>query len=605
MTTRQKITLAVSDFFLVWLGLLIALGLRVDFNPESMARFTRDPVWFLAISSTCVVSFHLFGLYDRFWRYAGIRELIEVAAASTVALFPFEVLALWGEGFAFPRTALLLAWFVVVAEVGGLRLLLRLASERVANEPHRKPVLVVGANDAGESVLRDLGRAGSGFAVVGFVAVEKEPKGSIRGVPIVGRLEELPGLIGEMRVEELILAQLSPARSSQVVRLCEGLEVALKTVPAATALVSGQVQVNPLRELRIEDLLEREPVSLDPGPVKTYLAGKTVLVTGAGGSIGSEICRQVLGFGPRLVILLGRGENSIHELMVELNGQAVVPVICDVRNPRGLEEVFRQHRPQVVFHAAAHKHVPLMERVTAEAVANNVFGSLNVMDLCKQYEAEKFILLSSDKAVNPTSVMGATKRLAELLLAKNPGNGFAAVRFGNVLGSRGSVVPTFRSQIEKGGPVTVTDPEMTRFFMTIPEAVALVLQAGSLAEGGEIYVLDMGKQVKIVDLARNLIRLSGFEPERDIPIEIIGVRQGEKMYEELVNVGEEVDDTALPKIQKVVSPPPSGDWPGPKLDRLRQSTEEADHDAALDGLAELVKNFHPVSSSESEVGALT
>ncbi|MGE0491761.1 MAG: polysaccharide biosynthesis protein [Vulcanimicrobiota bacterium] len=594
MTRKQKAALAITDFLLVWFSLFLSVGLRLDFDFELMARFLDNQLWFAAVSAVSVVIFYLFGLYDRVWRYAGIRELIELVVAVTVSLLPFQFLAVLSGGFIFPRTGPILTWLLVIPMVGGARLTLRLASERATRSLHRVRVLIVGANDGGESVLRDLSRADSGHQVVGFVDEKSQlAAASIRGVPILGSLAELPGLVSQHEVEELVLAQLTPGQTSEVVRLTEGLELRLKIVPAATELVAGHVQVSRLRELRIEDLLERETIPLEPERIASYLQGKRVLVTGAGGSIGAEICRQVLDFKPATVVLLGRGENSIHELLVELAGKPVQSSICDVRNRAGMRAVFERVKPEVVFHAAAHKHVPLMEQDVAEAIANNVFGTLTVMELCKEFQTGKFILLSSDKAVNPTSVMGATKRMCELLLAKNPGPGFAAVRFGNVLGSRGSVIPTFRSQIESGGPVTVTDPEMSRFFMTIPEAVALVLQAGSMARGGEIYVLDMGNPVRIVDLARNLIRLSGYEPDRDIEIQFIGVRQGEKMHEELTNVGEDVEATEAAKIQRVTSPPPEGDWPGPSLEAMREAAQACDDRRSLALLAQLVKNFHP------------
>ena len=346
-----------------------------------------------------------------------------------------------------------------------------------------------------------------------------------------------------------------------------------------------------MREVQIEDLLDRDPIEGNLEAVKGYIQGKCVLVTGAGGSIGSEICRQVVKLGASRLILMGRGENSIHEIGIELRNAPIVQFIGNLRDKARMTKLFEQYRPQVVFHTAAHKHVPLMELSPAEAVANNVFGTQLLLDLAQQYKVEKLISISTDKAVNPTSVMGATKRMAELILASRRVPGFAAVRFGNVLGSRGSVIPTFRKQIAKGGPVTVTDENMTRFFMTIPEAVGLVLQAGALAQGGEIYVLDMGKPMKIIDLARNLIRLSGFEPDVDIPIKIVGLRPGEKLYEELTNTGEETEPTAMPKITKVTTEAPPAGWPGAKLEELRQAALLADDEAALRLLAELVPHF--------------
>lgn len=591
MNSRQKIALAVSDFFLAWLSLLLALGLRVDFVGDKMARWIDHQLWFFnAIGLSLVLVFHLFGLYDRLWRYAGVREMTEVLVAVTIVLTPFEFLVLIGRGLVFPRTGLVLAWFITIAFCGGLRFLFRIAAENQNSHGEIRRAYVVGANDAGESVYRELNRGSSPVKVVGFISTPSDDSagGSIRGIKILGTLSDLPELLESSGVRELVLAQLPPGEVAQVVQICEGLEVSYSVVPSVADLVGGKVQVKRLRELRIEDLLERDVVSYDEASVRGYLEGKRILVTGAGGSIGSEICRQVLRSRPREIVALGRGENSIYEIVTELSDPCVRPVIVDVRDAHRLRQTFSTFRPQVVFHAAAHKHVPLMEDAPAEAVANNVRGSLNVMELCQEFSVEKMIVLSTDKAVNPGNVMGATKRLCEMLLLQRCQTGMAAVRFGNVLGSRGSVVPTFLQQIERGGPVTVTDPEMTRFFMTIPEAVALVLQAGALAQGGEIYVLDMGKPVKIIEMARNLVRLSGFEPGRDIEIKIVGARPGEKLHEAFVGEGESSEATSTEKVKRVVSHLPDG-WPGSRLEDLLQAAEEGDDVRCRDLLNDLVK----------------
>jgi len=576
---RAKLALAVTDFFLVVAGLVAALGLRVDFDFTYMSPYMeRQPWFFVSFGLFVVAMLWLFGLYEKVWRYAGVHELIGVVSAVTVAVIPAEIVVLVGRGEIFPRTGMLVAWLVCIFFCGGVRLLLRMASERLGR-PYGSTlrVLIAGANDGGETVLRELSRGKRPYLVVGFV--DDDPSRSrlrIRGVPVMGRLDDVPRLINDQEIQEVILAQLNAAQARKVVELTQGLPVQLRTLPAMEDMVEGRFQISKLKELSIEDLLERDAVRHDPERIASLLAGRRVLVTGAGGSIGAEICRQVVRFGPESLIMVGRGENSLYEIGLELAGSRPVLAVCDVRSAVGMRAVFTQHRPEIVFHAAAHKHVPMMEGNPAEAVANNVFGTLNVMELCEEFQTQKFILLSTDKAVNPTSMMGSSKRLAELLLARRGSPGFAAVRFGNVLGSRGSVVPTFRKQIASGGPVTITDPEMTRFFMTVPEAVTLVLLAATLARSGEIYILEMGRPVKILDLARNLIRLSGFEPDVDIPIQIIGARPGEKTEEELVNQGERAEPSGTEKVMRVVSAPPGAAWPGPDLELLRAAAERRD-----------------------------
>lgn len=586
MKRREKLALAVTDYFLVLAAVFFALALRLDFDQDQMQRFL-EPLFIFGLAGVLVVVLYLFGLYEKVWRYAGTHELIGVVAATFVTLVPFQTIVMFGEGRFFPRTGLILAAPMIICICGGIRLLLRLASERIHRSMSSTRVLIVGANDAGETILRELARGRKPYSVVGFVDDRRDRSGlKIRGVPVRGNLESLPALIEAHLATEVILAEPTPAQVRKVMEFVKGREVALRVVPAMSQMVEGTVQLSRLRELSIEDLLEREPVRSDPERVRPLLARRRILITGAGGSIGSEIARQVAAFGPEELVLVGRGENSIYEIGLELP-QAVLRV-CDVCRERILDQLFAEHRPHVVFHAAAHKHVPLMESAAAEAVYTNVFGTLSVMEASRRHGVEHLILLSTDKAVNPNNIMGATKRLAELLLAHQAQPGFAAVRFGNVLGSRGSVVPTMQKQISQGGPVLVTDPKMTRFFMTIPEAVSLVLQASTLAQGGEIYLLDMGKPVRILDLAHNLIRLCGFEPEKDIAIRITGCRPGEKLEEELVGAGERAEPTYLSKIQRVLSEPGSVPWPEEALARLRKACLDGDNSQCRSLLMELI-----------------
>ncbi len=596
MNFRHKLALALLDIVLVFLGLVLALGLRLDFDLGAMERFLQlsNLLLYVGVSMLAVVNFSLFGLYDKVWRYAGIHELLSAFYAVALTASVWEVFVLLAGGAVFPRTCTATAALLWLACCGGVRFGLRLVSVKKNGDfALARRALVVGADDSGEVVLRELERENSGFKCVGLI--DNDPaKRSLRihGIPVLGQVVDIAEIAQQLDVSFVIMAGMQPSLVRSVVQTCAKVpEVKLRVIPSVSELLDEHVKVSNLREVQIEDLLDRDPIEGDLEAVKGYIQGKCVLVTGAGGSIGSEICRQVVKLGASRLILMGRGENSIHEIGIELRNAPIVRFIGNLRDKARMTKLFEQYHPQVVFHTAAHKHVPLMELCPAEAVANNVFGTQLLLDLAQQYKVEKLISISTDKAVNPTSVMGATKRMAELILASRRIPGFAAVRFGNVLGSRGSVIPTFKKQIAKGGPVTVTDENMTRFFMTIPEAVGLVLRAGALAQGGEIYVLDMGKPMKIIDLARNLIRLSGFEPDVDIPIKIVGLRPGEKLYEELTNTGEETEPTAMPKITKVTTEAPPAGWPGAKLEELRQAVLLADDEAALRLLAELVPHF--------------
>jgi len=599
---REKLALAATDYCLVLAAVFLALALRLDFDQEQMQRFL-EPLFIFGLTGVLVVVLYLFGLYEKVWRYAGTHELVGVVAATVVTLIPFQVIVMFGGGRFFPRTGLVLAAPMIICICGGVRLVLRLASERLGKSITSTRVLIVGANDAGETILRELSRGRKPYSVVGFVDDRKDRSGlKIRGVAVKGKIDDLHSLIDSHLVTEVILAEPTPNEVRRVMELVQGREVQLRVVPAMSEMVDGTVQMSRLRQLSIEDLLEREPVKSDPARVRPMLAGRRVLITGAGGSIGSEIARQVSSFGPEQLLLVGRGENSIYEIGLELPKAKLF--ICDVCREQILAKIFEEFRPHVVFHAAAHKHVPLMESAAAEAVYTNVFGTLSVLQASRKYGVENLILLSTDKAVNPNNIMGATKRLAELLIAQQGQSGYAAVRFGNVLGSRGSVVPTMQKQISRGGPVTVTDPNMTRFFMTIPEAVSLVLQASTLAQGGEIYLLDMGKPVRILDLAQNLIRLCGYEPDRDIAIQITGCRPGEKLEEELVGQGESTEATTIAKIQRVVSPPPPREWPGEALEQLRQACLEGRNSECRQLLLQLIAAFPaPGAASGQDVAS--
>lgn len=594
MRATDRLLLKLGDLVLIWLGLFLAVLIRTDLNWTRTLNYLEEQTWFfVSLSVTILLAFWIKGLYDRDWRYIGINDALDIALTMGIVFIPFELLTLTARGVAFPRTGLLIAYFPILIFVAGLRIIIRLALERRTRVKSGLRYLVVGEGDAAEVALREMQRAGG--VAVGLVTVNPSPGVlSIRGCPYRGHLEQLKDLVERFEVTALILAGLEPAQNTRVVNAVAELSLQLRTVPAVSGLLKGDLEVNTIRPLRLEDLLEREPVGFEREKVGQYLAEQVVLVTGAGGSIGSEIVRQILPSQPKKLLLLGRGENSIHEILVEIKQTLevenceLVPIILDVKDEVGLSAVFDKHKPTVVFHAAAHKHVPLMEAQPVEACSNNIFGTLNLMSECKKHKVSRLVVLSTDKAVDPSSVMGATKRVTELLIHTSGHPGFAAVRFGNVLGSRGSVVPTLQKQIERGGPVTITSPEMSRYFMTIPEAVSLVLGAGAAAVGGEIYVLEMGKPVKIVALAENLIRLSGLVPHRDIELVYTGVRAGEKLHEELVYSGEERADSGLKGIVKVTPQKLSEGWPAENLDKLRAAVRAGDEDSTRQILFELI-----------------
>ncbi|MBS6124115.1 MAG: polysaccharide biosynthesis protein, partial [Veillonella sp.] len=431
--------------------------------------------------------------------------------------------------------------------------------------------LIIGAGDAGAIIAREIERYHKrSRRIIGFVDDDMYKHNRLmNGFRILGNREDIPMLVARYKVEEIIIAMPSVKRDviREIMEICSPLKCKINTLPGMYQLLDDEVLVSHLHPISIEDLLERDEIHLDTSKVEPYLKDKVVLVTGAGGSIGSEICRQVLRVRPKKLLLLGHGENSIYLIHQELRSivteGTLVPIIADIRDKNQLDQIFTDYEPDVVFHAAAHKHVPLMEIQPMAAVLNNIYGTRNVADVAGRHGVERFVMISTDKAVNPTSVMGATKRVAEkVIISMNDtyDTKYITVRFGNVLGSRGSVIPLFKKQIEAGGPVTVTDPEMTRYFMTIPEASQLVLQAGAMGKGGEVFLLDMGEPVKIIDLARNMIRLSGLEPDKDIHIKITGLRPGEKKYEELLTSEEGTNRTNHTKIFEAPLDTVDRDW---------------------------------------------
>ncbi|OCA88915.1 polysaccharide biosynthesis protein [Pseudobacillus wudalianchiensis] len=517
----------------------------------------------LVISSlSLLVSHHLFAaiykLYIKAWEYASVRELVAIVKAVTFTIAATAVVQLIAFGDIYVRV-LFLTWMLHILLIGGSRFSWRMFRDRFITEcKEKKRTLIVGAGSGGSMVVRQLLNHDVELQPVAFVDdEEKKQKLQIHGVTVAGKTADIPRIVTEKKIDNIIIAIPSLKRQEiqHIYEHCAKTEAKIQIMPLIEDVMTGRVSVNQFREVQVEDLLGREPVKLDIQSISEYVTGHTVLVTGAGGSIGSEICRQVGTFQPAKIVLVGHGENSIYQIDMELRNRykdmiEIVPIIGDIQDRERMFNVMLEHEPTVVYHAAAHKHVPLMEYNPKEAVKNNIFGTKNVAEAAIAAGVVKFVLVSSDKAVNPTNVMGATKRVAEMViqqLDKESDTNFVAVRFGNVLGSRGSVIPLFKKQIQVGGPVTVTHPDMTRYFMTIPEASRLVIQAGALAKGGEIFVLDMGEPVKIVDLAKNLITLSGYTIE-EIGIEFSGIRPGEKMFEELLNENEVHPEQVFPKI---------------------------------------------------------
>ena len=571
LRNKNLYLMLVGESGLFALALILSFLLRFEFDiPQD---FFRQMLHLLPLAVGLKLAFFLLtGLYRGMWRYTGLPDLWRIARAvfmAEVALILYVVFVSNFQGY--PRSVFILDPLLAFVFACGARVFIRSVYEfsfrpgdvfsallpgmLCAPEPGVR-ALIVGADDVGARIAKEILEVrDSGLRLVGFVDSDETRIGRrIHGLPVFGPLEELTRVIGMIRAEEvLVSAAQGGEHLRRVVEACEAAQIRIKKLPALTDIVSGKVSVKALRDVRYEDLLGREEVRLDEAGIKGYIAGKVVLVTGAGGSIGSELCRQIIRFAPRKLVLFDAGEANLYSIEMELVHQrgftSYVPVLGQVQDEALVETVFRTHGPQVVFHAAAYKHVPMLELNPWQAVTNNIVGSRTVMEASVRHGVERFVLVSTDKAVRPTNVMGASKRVAELLMHGFAGGRtmFMAVRFGNVLGSSGSVIPLFRDQIERGGPVTVTHPEVTRYFMTIPEAAQLIVQAGAQGRGGEIFVLKMGKPVRIADLARDLIILSG-KDTAEIEVKFTGLRPGEKLFEELITAGEDVLETGHDKI---------------------------------------------------------
>lgn len=558
MSYRQRLSLLIFiDSFIVLTSIFFSrFLLSADLNVITLP---------LVVSSiTLLLSHHAFSfmykLYKKAWEHANIDELLFIVKAITFSIVTVAfVQQIIVQDIYFRLLAV--TWMLHILLIGGSRFCWRLLRNRyIQNPSNKKRTLIVGAGSAGMMVARQLiNNNDSELEPIAFMDDNSNIHYlDILGIPVVGGIDRMEMTVKELQIDNIIIAipSLGKKDLNNIFQECAKTKAKTQTLPKLEDLVTGKLSVNQFLDVQVEDLLGREPIELDIESISGFITDKVVLVTGAGGSIGSEICRQITKFHPQKLILLGHGENSIYSIEMELKDICIhteiefVTEIADIQDSWKMMSIMNRHRPDVVYHAAAHKHVPLMERNPEEALKNNVIGTMNVAKAASKFEVGTFVMISTDKAVNPTSVMGATKRMAEMIIQdmdKNSNTKFVAVRFGNVLGSRGSVIPRFKHQIEKGGPVSVTHPDMIRYFMTIPEASRLVIQAGALAKGGEIFVLDMGEPVKIVDLAKNLIKLSGNSIE-DIGIEFTGMRPGEKLYEELLKADEIDEQQVYPKI---------------------------------------------------------
>ncbi len=616
--------LMLIDLLCIWAAIVLAFVIRYEALVNVWPYLQWGRIYFVVAPLVQIPVFYAFGLYNRIWRYASTKEMrwILLAGALTTAIIyfiNFFVLRLLGGPWVDTRSVWLLEGVLSTLFVAGVRFLLRLLQERRTNSPalRRAPndsgeprrVLIVGAGDAGSMILREIQANPSlGMRVVGLIDDDPHKRHmSMHGVPVLGGRNDIPEVVAAFAVDEAIIAMpAAPGKELRsIVQICESAGVGQRTIPAIYSLLDN-VDLSHLRQIEIEDLLRRDPIKTDISAVKELLRGRRVLVTGGGGSIGSELCRQILRCEPAELILLGHGENSIFEIHAELQRETshmgtsaprLRPLIADIRFGDRIRQLFLQVRPEIVFHAAAHKHVPLMEQNPSEAITNNVLGTRNVVEASLSANVERFVMVSTDKAVNPTSIMGACKRAAELIVheaAIASGRPYLAVRFGNVLGSRGSVVLTFKQQIAAGGPLTVTHPDMKRYFMTIPEAVQLVLQGAALSTGGEVFMLDMGEPVKIIDLARDLIHLSGLEEGRDIDIVYTGLRPGEKLFEEMFAAGEQYERTEHQKIYIAAN---ASSFVPQGLDQAIAALEQAarldDREAIVRALQHLIPEYRP------------
>ncbi len=610
---RPLIVLAHIIAFAISLLLSFLVVQNMNFRREWLRLYPALLLFFLLIK---IPVFGLLNQYRGWWRYVGISDLRGIVQASVISTF--LIVSLWfivGQitsihpflpaGLDKPAEGVCVAdMCATILILGGLRIVLRLYYEafRTSEAVRLKRFLIVGAGNAGEALLREIVRMPVvQYHVIGFIDDDPIKKDThIHGIPVLGTVEQLPEVCEDCKIEEIAIAipSASPRQLRRVIQICEGTKIRFRTVPSITDIASGKLRVSQIRDVDINDLLGREAIQLDLDMIEAFSKDKTILVTGAGGSIGSEMCRQLCHFGPKLLLLIEQAENPLfyveRELRKRFPSVGIKPLICNITDDNRVEEIFGEYTPEVVIHAAAHKHVPLMEINPGEAIKNNVIGTQIVADAADLYGTVNFVMISTDKAVNPTSLMGCSKRIAEMYiqsLSRASQTHFVTVRFGNVLGSDGSVVPIFKKQIAEGGPVTVTHPDMKRYFMTIPEASQLVLQAATMGKGGEIFLLDMGEPVRIQDLARELITLSGYRPGEDIEIVFTGPRPGEKLFEELSIEGEDMQRTRHPKISIWKNIPMDRDQLRAGINGLSDIAQRQSHDEIVDRIKAFVREY--------------
>ena len=585
-----------------FLGLFVRFDLNISKIPPEYARAALEFLPYYILAS--LVIFFLARMYSTMWSVAGVREALHVVAACGLASL-VQIAGMVLLQLSVPRSFFLVSFAALCAEELGIRLSYRVVISLFGNHSRKaaKRIMIVGAGTSGSVILKEMTTSSLvNGCVVCFVDDDRNKAGKfLNGVPVAGNRNDIPRLAEEYKIDEIYIAipSASARERKAIIEICRETGCQVKILPGIYQLINGEVSIAKLRNVEIEDLLGRDPIRVNLDEIMGYVSGKVVLVTGGGGSIGSELCRQVASHNPKQLIIFDIYENNAYDIQLELKEKYpdldLVVLIGSVRNTHRIETVFEKYRPDIVYHAAAHKHVPLMEDSPNEAIKNNVFGTYKTAKAADKYGTKRFVLISTDKAVNPTNIMGASKRMCEMvvqMMNARSKTDFVAVRFGNVLGSNGSVIPLFKKQIEQGGPVTVTHPDIIRYFMTIPEAVSLVLQAAAYAKGGEIFVLDMGEPMKILDLAKNLIRLSGYEPDVDIPIIFTGLRPGEKLYEELLMNEEGMQDTPNKLIH--IGKPIEFD-----MERFEGQLEELyvtaneDGDGIREDVMRIVTTYHP------------
>lgn len=632
----MKIRLLYKNFFIILVIDLLLLAasfygahlVRFDFKIPAQTYLSIKWVLPFVVMFKIIV-FYFFDLYRGMWRYTSLADLFNIIKASTFSTLVVISIVLFKTRFhGFSRSVFVIDWCLTILFISSFRLSVRIYFEHFEKDkpwgsvfstvlglvpkmqPGKKNLLIIGAGDCGEKIIREIrDNTQLRYNVVGFLDDDSTKVGKkIHGIPVLSYIGDINEVAKKIKADEVLIA-IPSASSSQmrnIIEHCKETGIGFKTIPGMGELIDGKVTINAIREVAYRDLLGRELIKLDEEQIGAYLKGQSVLVTGAGGSIGSELCRQICRFRPERVVLFERAETPLYEIELELKQSfgsiKIIPILADVQDIRQIEKAFENHRPQTVFHAAAYKHVPMLEMQPWKVVKNNILGTSNIVEVTNKFNVERFVFVSTDKAVRPANVMGASKRVAEMLVQSQNGceilqTRFMIVRFGNVVGSVGSVVPLFRKQIERGGPVTVTDPEVTRYFMTIPESCQLILQAGAMGNGGEIFILKMGTPIKIDDMARDLIRLSGLEPDVDIAIEYIGLRPGEKLNEELIIEGEGIIPTAHEKILVLKGLECNLQLLDGNINKLAQLAEEQNKEKIIAKLKEIVPEYVPAVNS--------